>query len=212
MVVCAGRIGCAVGSPALLPLSTTGFNLLDLTCLIGAVTAHHHLPGSCVNRSCFTGLRCCCLGRWASRAQGWGSITHGCCLRRVWWHSWYVMGTMGHEHCLCAGHVAMPLRGAWQGVCRRCPPSPRVAAVYTMLLQIPKHWLPRYIRRSHIQRPWCPLSLRFNGKLRLKGLKSGIKAAVAQLLAAGDAHERVRGVGAGAVAPSPAVLHRLCQE
>lgn len=194
-MACAGCVGCPVGSPTLLPSSTTGFNLLDLTCLIGAVTACHHLPGSRINRCRFTGLRCSCPGQWASRALGGGSITHGCCLWHVPWHHWYVMGTMGHKPCSCAGHVAMLLQGACQGVCQWCPPSPCVTAAYTVPLQIPKCWLPRYIRRSHVQHPRRPLSLRFNGKLWLRGLKLGIKAAVARLLATGDAHERVRGVG-----------------
>lgn len=104
------------------------------------------------------------------------------------------------------------LWGSCWGVCQWCSPSPCIAAAYMVLLQVPKLWLPRYIRRSHIHHPWRPLSLQFNGKLRLKGLKSGIKAAVARLLAAGDAHRRVRGAGAGAMAPSPAALPGLCQE
>lgn len=81
------------------------------------------------------------------------------------------MGTMGHEPCSCAGRVAMPLWGACRGVCRQCPPGPCIAAAYTVPLQILERWLPRYIRRSHVWRPWRPLSLQFNGKLQLKGLK-----------------------------------------
>ena len=109
---------------------------------------------------------------------------------------------------VCDGAVVGCLLGCVPAVSR----GPCTAAVCTVPLQIPRHWLPRYIRRSHIQRPWRPLSLQFNGKLPLKGLKSGIKAAVARLLAAGDAHERVRGAGAGAMAQSPAALPGLCRQ
>lgn len=65
----AGRVGALWAHQPCLPSSTASFNLLDLTCLIGAVTACHHFPGSHVNWSRLTGLRCSCLGRWASRAR-----------------------------------------------------------------------------------------------------------------------------------------------
>lgn len=91
-------------------------------------------------------------------------------------------------------------------MCRRCPPAPCVAAAHTVPSQIPKCWLPRYIRRSRIQRPRRPLSLRFNGKLRLKGLKSGIKAAVARLLAPG---RHMSGAGGG-LEPRPRA-RQCCQ-
>lgn len=139
-----------------------------------------------------------------------GSVTHGCCLRCVQWHGWCVMGMMGHEPRSCIRCMAVCC-GDPAGACASgVPPVP--ASLQLTRLQIPKLWLPRYIRRSHIHHPWRPLSLQFNGKLRLKGLKSGIKAAVARLLAAGDAHRRIRGAGAGAMAPSPAALPGLCQE
>lgn len=181
--------------------SSTGFNPLGLTCLIGAVTTfqvmcksellHRFevlLPGPVGEQSPGTGqhhpwvlpVACLALQLVCDGDNGTGALL----LRWA-----------------CGRAIAESLCG----VCHRCPPGPCVAAAHTVPLQIPKCWLPRYIRRSRIQRPRHPLSLRFNGKLRLKGLKSGIKAAVARLLAAGEAHEW-GGWGAGDAAPSLAVL------
>lgn len=123
-------------------------------------------PG--VGQRCRAPGRCLqCPGTWLARDRDKGTWALLACWTRG-------LGVVGSLLGGCAGGV---------------PPLP---AALTVPWQIPKRWVPRRVRRSRLQRPSRPLpfklSLRFNGKPwpRLKGLKSGIKAALARLLPDGE--------------------------
>lgn len=138
------------------------------------------------------------------------------------------MGTRSTQGALLEhGHVAVPL---WEaagvsaggvphphvpaaGVCAVNVPHPPVPAVHMVPvpLKILKRWLPRFIRRSHIPCPSRLLSLQIQGRLQLKGLKSGIKATVARLLVPG-VHVNETGTWGWSHGPEPTALLGLCQE